>query len=276
MQTLDELAGVDAALLRDVGVLELQRRRFVNATRALGRDADLGDAGLVSAAAVQRAGCVPRALLRAAGLGPRLRNSLLTDFAVLAVADLLDLQRPDLIAAGLRTQHRRRFRLLVELVQHNACVSSSPDSGLAERQVLSRRMAMERFAQRLRASLGAPTAGTAAPALLPNAVRVFGEGSTAMGGRLTATHGAGWLPWTPSAKPIPEHHPLGHACIDGKLRLPQGTWLPGPQDVATWLPGPLEVDMCLSASDHVSKQIALNGRWRDCKALVREWVRPSC
>ena len=29
--------------------------------------------------------------------------------------------------------------------------------------------------------------------------------------------------------------------------------------------------MCLSASDHVSKQIALNGRWRDCKALVQEW-----
>ena len=250
MQTLNELAGLDAALLRDVGVLELQRRRFFNATRALGRDS-----GLVSAAAVQRGGCVPKALLRAAGLGPRLRNSLLTDFAVKTVADLLVLQRPDLIAAGLRTQHRRRFRLLVDLVQHNACMSSSPDSGLAERQVL-RRKARERFAETLRAKLGAPImSGTAAPALLPAAVHVFREGPTAMGGRLTATHAADWLPWTPSAKPIPEQHPLGHACIDGTLRLP----------------GPMEVNMCLSASDHVSKQITLSGRWRDCKALVQEW-----
>ena len=97
--------------------------------------------------------------------------------------------------------------------------------------------------------------GAGAPALLPTAVHVFGEGSTAMGGHLTATHAADWLPWTPSAKPIPEQHPLGHTCIDGTLRLP----------------GPLDVSMCLSESDHVSKQLALNGRWRDCKALVQEW-----
>jgi FkbM family methyltransferase len=250
VQTLDELAGLDAALLRDVGVLELQRRRFVNATHALGRNSRL-DSGLVSAAAVQRGGCVPKALLRAAGLGPRLRNSLLDDFAVVTVADLLVLQRPDLIAAGLRTQQRRRFRLLVDLVQHNACMSSSPDNGLAERQGL-RRKATEQFAQTLRAKLGAQMPGTAAPALLPTAVPVFGEGPTT---HLTANHAAHWLPWTPSAKPIPEEHPLGHACINGTLRLP----------------GPLEVNMCLSAHDHVSKQLALHGRWRDCKALVREW-----
>ena len=249
MQTLNELAGLEPVLLRDVGVLELQRRRFVSAVRTLGRDSEL-----VSAVAVKRGGCVPKALLRAAGLGPRLRNSLLADFAVKTVADLLVLQRPDLIAAGLRTQHRRRFRLLVDLVQHSACTSSSPDSGLVERQAL-RRKARERFALTLRAKLGVPMPGAGAPALLPTAVQVFGEGSTAMGGRLTASHAADWLPWTPSAKPIPEQHPLGHTCVDGTLRLP----------------GPLDVSMCLSESDHVSKQLALNGRWRDCKALVQEW-----
>lgn len=262
VESLQDLHDVTEDMLRDIGAKPLHRRRFEAARTHLSRASS--DRHLHANSSTLSCNQPHATLLSKVRLG-RFAEVLSTQLGVRRICQLLELQRPDLIAAGLRTLHRRRLYAAVSL--YAACSPRECEDSEAsrkDRQVL-RLQGRARLLQQLgrwpgfRGSLNAASSpGDRAPALAKRTV-LFNEETGVPPGpaRIIAAHGSNWAPWT--TKSLPWHDQGGHGCMFGALRLP----------------GLKEQNMCLNPNDHLSSRVAHHGRWRDCSQLVDEWNRPS-
>ena len=207
----------------------------------------------------------------------RFAGVLSKQLGVRRICQLLELQRPDLIASGLQTLHRRRFYAAVSLYAacstHECDDSDGAEMARKTRQAL-RREARARLQHQLRRRFSgfrsyfdAVAPGDRAPALVKQTVLFKQEKGLPPGpAHIMAAHGSNWTPWTTRSQPWPDTG--GHGCM---LNL-SGRQAGFP---VLRLPGPTVQKVCLNPHDHLSKQVAIHGRWRDCSQLVDEWRRPS-